>query len=236
MKKMAKILLIGLGFGLVTAVLGLLTSKPTTAQLPPAPLPVVSVKVTNTPLPVQGTVNANVTNTVPVSGTVAVNSLPAISLNNNTTSPLFVRDVDNPARQPVLGACDLIQVSGPTFQSCDVHFATDVPAFSGFITIPAGYRLVIEYVSGEVDLPTGTAIPSAFGVRSSLGTAPAFSYEDVEFDPRFNGTSFGQDVYKIAQQTRIYEDPGANVILSVFVPYPVTYSAYVQITGYLVSQ
>lgn len=60
MRKFGKILLIGLGFGLVTAVLGFLTSKPAPAQHPPHVEP---VKVTNTPLPVQGSVNANVTNT-----------------------------------------------------------------------------------------------------------------------------------------------------------------------------
>jgi hypothetical protein len=68
MKKMAKILLIGLGFGLVTAVLGFLTSKPAPAQSS------VPVTVVNTPLPVKGTVNANIANTpVPVTGTVNVN-------------------------------------------------------------------------------------------------------------------------------------------------------------------
>jgi hypothetical protein len=47
MKKITKILLIPLGFGLATAVLGFLTSKPAPAQ---APLPTIPVTVTNPPL------------------------------------------------------------------------------------------------------------------------------------------------------------------------------------------
>ena len=63
MKKFAKIMLIALGFGLVTLVLGFLTSNPRPAHA----APVAHVIVTNTPLPIQGSVNANVTGTVSVS-------------------------------------------------------------------------------------------------------------------------------------------------------------------------
>ena len=66
MNKFARIMLITLGFGLVATATGFLTSKPVPAQLSP---PVAPVKVTNTTLPVQGAVNANVTIALPVSVT-----------------------------------------------------------------------------------------------------------------------------------------------------------------------
>lgn len=96
MKKFAKIMLIAFGFGVVTVLIGFLTSMPTTAERPPRVEP---VKVTNTPLPVTGTVNVgnfpatqnvNVTNTsLAVSGSVGVSSLPNVTLNNSNTNPLL---------------------------------------------------------------------------------------------------------------------------------------------------
>lgn len=194
MKKFAKIMLIALGFGLVTVALGFLTSSPAPAQFPP---PVVPVKVTNTPLP--------------------------------------VRDADDPGRNPVFGSCDLINVTSPGFQSCVVHFVTSTGFFE---SVPAGNRLVIDFVSGELDLPTGT-IPAEYELRTSLGTSPAFSYADIIFDPRFVGPiTSATDLYKISQQTRIYEDSGAQVYLDVTTNAPpgAQYSAFLTVTGHLVSE
>lgn len=257
MKKIAKILLITITFGLVAAVLGELTSKPAPAQLPPPTIPVVPVKVTNTPLPITGNVSANVTNTVPVSGNVnasqsgawnvGVNNLPAIqnvsfngaaqpvSFSNTASAPLFTRDVDNPARQPVFGGCDAIDqlpVSG--FVSCDIHFISPTTSFT---SVPAGQRLVIEYVSGAADVPTGFK-PLSFGVRTGLGNG----YTDVNFVTTLAGTTningLPLDEYQVAQQTRIYEDPGTTVHAEVFASdtsYSNPYTIIVTVTGYLVS-
>jgi hypothetical protein len=57
-----------------------------------AATPSIPVSVVNTPLPVQGTVNANVTGTVAISGT------PTVDLNTTSTTPLYV-DADRPARR-----------------------------------------------------------------------------------------------------------------------------------------
>ena len=105
MKKFPKIMLITLGFGLATLLTGFLTSRPTTAQH------VTPVRVTNTPLPVNGNVtvgNFPATQNVTISGTPNVNvtntPLPVtgtVSLSGNTAAtPLLVRNVDDPARQP----------------------------------------------------------------------------------------------------------------------------------------
>ena len=138
MKKITRIILAGLGLSLVTFVLAFFNSRPTSGQLPPT---VVPVRVTNTPLPVQGNVNASVAGSVNASQNgawnVGVNNLPAIqnvsfngapqpvSFPNTTAAPLFTRDVDNPARQPVLGGCDAInQLPVNGFVSCDLSFTS----------------------------------------------------------------------------------------------------------------
>lgn len=67
MEKIARIVFVGVGLTCAVLVITSFNSRSTAAQ---APVPVLPVRVTNVPLPVQGAVNANVTNTVPVSGNV----------------------------------------------------------------------------------------------------------------------------------------------------------------------
>ena len=101
MKKFPKIMLITLGFGLATLLTGFLTSRPTTAQH------VAPVRVTNTPLPVNGNV-----------------------------TPLLVRNVDEPARQPYRDHCS-VSITPAFFQLCT-------------ITVPAGEAVVVQTESMEV--------------------------------------------------------------------------------------
>jgi hypothetical protein len=242
MSPLKKILSLSLGLVVLATVLVVISTGTVGAQslhlnglVASPPPPSVPVSVVNTPLPVQGTVMANITNTaVPVTGTVAIGSLPAISLNNTSTSPLFVRDVDNPAQNPVFGSCDLINVPGGGFQSCNISFVTSTEYFT---SVPAGYRLVIESAAGELDLPTGT-IPLEFEVRTSLHAGnPVASYTDVILDPRLVGAANPfTDLYKVSQQTRIYEDSGVTVVLDTLTNVPASgqYTAFFTVTGYLV--
>ena len=66
------------------------------------PTPAIPVAVTNTPLPVQGTVNANVSGTVGVSSLPAVqlSGTPTVNLSTSPTAPLYV-DADRSARNRV---------------------------------------------------------------------------------------------------------------------------------------
>ncbi|HTF25821.1 MAG TPA: hypothetical protein VK937_18210 [Candidatus Limnocylindria bacterium] len=225
MKKFLKIMLITLGFGLVTVLIGFLTSRPTTAQFPP---PVVPVKVTNTPLPV------TVSN-FPAIQSVNFNGAPQpVFFSNTTATPLFTRDVDNPVRQPVFGSCDAINLSPVNgFVSCDISFISPT---SNFSSVPAGKRLVIEFVSGEADVPTGTK-PLEFGIRTSLGNG----YTDIDFVTTFQGTTningIPLDEYKVGQQTRIYEGTNATVHAEVSASDTTSnpYSIFVTVTGYLVN-
>jgi hypothetical protein len=172
--KFVKIMLIALGFGLVTVVLGFLTSNPRPAQAAPG-APVI---VTNTPLPVQGsvnanvtgTVNANVTNTVPVSGTVAVSSVgslppvsgtvslsgtPNVNVVNTESGPVPVEPDAAAARLRFASRCIL---SGPISPFADSLNSCASVSLSA-------YRLALETVSLSVTVPSGTVIENAlYGV------------------------------------------------------------------------
>ncbi len=121
------------------------------AQTSPKLAPVASaslaipVTVTNTPLPVQGTVNANVT------GTVGINSLPAVQLAgtpsvqlaSSPTLPVYV-DAERAARNGFNASCFTGNVDPVYGQaSCSV------------LTIPAGRQVVLETISCQAELAAG---------------------------------------------------------------------------------
>jgi hypothetical protein len=146
MKKLLRASLAVLGLGCAAAVLTHLTGAPAAAV---APIP---VQVTNTPLPVQGTVNAHINNTtaLSVTGTVGVSSLPAVqlsgtspvSLSNTATTPIYV-DTDRAARNGFNAEC-----SGTIDP---VYGQMQCPLF----TIPEGHQVVIESVSCQAALLAG---------------------------------------------------------------------------------
>jgi hypothetical protein len=227
MNRIAKIMVAAFGFGLLTVSIALLTSRPAPAAHGSTPVP---VKVTNTPLPIQGSVNANVTNTVPIAGTVAVSTLPPVALGSAITLP--VQDVDNPDRHPVFGGCDFFNVPAGGLQTCNISFGSSTGRFS---SVPAGNRLVIDFVSADLFLPSGS-IPIDFTIPTSLIQGGSMG---VSMDPRFVGTgvSPGPDLWKVSQQTRIYEDPGTTVVLTVQTTALAgsTISGIIGVTGHLVA-
>src|SRR5262249_34116686 len=106
-------------------------------------------------------------------------------------SPLTVRDLDNPARQPFVATM------------------LSVNANTSFFTVPAGKLLVIEYVSGQGTLPAGEKLLS---VRLQVTTQGSTVLH--RFLPAFTGTEVNGDVFLVGQQTRLYADPASTVILS----------------------
>jgi hypothetical protein len=122
MKHFGRPMLLTLCLGLFAVVLSFYPSHHS-AGAPAGP----GVTVLNTPLPVTGSVNAAVTGTVgaqqsgawnvgingtpsvnaaitnsslPVSGTVAVSTLPNVTVGNTSANPVVTRGADNPALQP----------------------------------------------------------------------------------------------------------------------------------------
>jgi hypothetical protein len=160
--------LIALAAVVILAVVGtLMNSRQAAAQGPPGGLAV------------------NVVNSIPlqVTGSVGISG-------NSATSPLFTRDVDNPARQPFqTSICDF---GNATTNLC----GSLVDSFS----VPSGHRLVIEFIMGLCRL-------SNVAVRESLITQAGGNGAEY-FLPFSVGTIGGNG---FAQQTRIYADPGSRV-------------------------
>jgi hypothetical protein len=164
----------------------LLVSRPAPAAPPPSSTPVT---VTNTPLPVQGT--------------VAVSSLPAIPLSNTNATPLYVRDVDNSAQQPFSQSCqlDAFNVASGSFPSCQ------------FAGPPAGKRFVIESVSADLALTSGSK-PNVLVLTYASGGGGA----EVFFPATFmNSNPFFSfpDHYVISQQVKLYADGGQGLSFNV---------------------
>jgi hypothetical protein len=102
---------------------------------------------------------------------------------------LLVRDLDNPARQPV------------AFK------------FFGDYTVPAGKRLVIEYVSGFYLLPTDATLQPVNSIH--IGTVVNNqSYAHYALAHRSTiDTANSRTHYTVGQSLRIYADPGTQVEL-----------------------
>lgn len=250
MKKITRIILAGLGLSLVSFVLAFFNSRPTSGQLPP---PVVPVRVTNTPLPVQGSVSASISNTVPVSGNVnasesgawnvGVNNFPAtqnvsfngaqpVSFSNTPSTPLFNRDTDNPARQPVIGGCGLPNVTPPAagaFLTCNLTLITESGA--PLTTVPAGQRLVIETVTGLAEMPTGT-IPARFLLITQIANQ---MIPWVTVPQKIGAETQFYDMYAVSEQLRLYADPGTTVVFQFEPTTNQQITAVVNISGYLVN-
>src|SRR5213083_3739953 len=116
-----------------------------------------------------------------------------VNVVNTTASPVPVRDVDNPARQP--------------FEAQGMGGFADGASTTGDITIatvPAGKRLVIEYVSMVGAMPLGERILLA-------GTKDDGTVDDpVVTVPTESGTNADGtlDYFIASQLVRVYMDPG----------------------------
>ncbi|HEX6730775.1 MAG TPA: hypothetical protein VF074_12210 [Pyrinomonadaceae bacterium] len=112
----------------------------------------------------------------------------------NVVNTPSVRDADNPARQPFTET--LVTPNKPSF------------------TVPAGKRLVIEFVSGDGFITSGQKFLNTSlqcTVTTSVGVADVLH----AFTPTLMGTqNTGNgpfDIFSISQQTRLYVEPGGKV-------------------------
>jgi hypothetical protein len=174
-------------------------SKSTQAQAGSAPVTVV-----NTPLPVSLTGTGKIAGDVNAAQrgewNVGVTSLPAVQLapgasvginggfTNTATTPIFVRDVDEPSRNAYV-----------------VYLCQSTESPCGGATVPVGTRYVIEQISGECNVGSGSSlygwkltarlndVDNAYHIRENI-SAPDGSGETTR------GFFF--------QETRIYADGG----------------------------
>lgn len=182
MKKLKQSLIAAVGLIVLAVVISILISPSTRAQVAEkVKTGIVSVLVVNTP-----------SQPVPVAGTVDVGNLESTTL--------IVRDIENPARQPV-----------HYWDSCNIPtgaIGCDLAPFD----VPATKRLVIEYasfsfsaganVTGRVaTMRVGTRLGGDFALHSISSSNPT--------------AGGGQNDIAVGQQLRIYADPGTQVSMSV---------------------
>jgi hypothetical protein len=182
-KHYGRIMLLTLSLGLFAVVMSSVPSHPTSAAATPPAInvdvvntPTVNAHITNTSIPVTGsvnttvtgTVNANITNaSVPVSGTVAVSSLPAVTINGtpsvevtnfppmttsgsvtvSNTPTTAIPVVIAPAASALFGT-SCITTFGGSSNSASCPFA---PA------VTSGMTLYVESASIYLTVPTGDA-------------------------------------------------------------------------------
>ncbi|MGB8910102.1 MAG: hypothetical protein WCC84_15260 [Candidatus Cybelea sp.] len=80
---------------------------------------------------------------------------------------------------------------------------------NGFVAVPSGKRLVIEYVSGEAFLPTGQTC--LFSVITTIGGA---SVGTSHYLVSYAMGNFGApDCFVAGQVVRLFADPGTTVML-----------------------
>lgn len=169
-KQFGKVLLLALGFGILTAVLSFVTSGPAGAQNPHAPGG-PAVTVANTPLPVTG----------------------SVGVTNSASSPVLVRDVDNPGRHPFQAVNGCHMSSG----------IDDICAFT--FSVPSTNLLVIETVSARVELPIGQK--AVVRITTTQGGVGVDHFLTV--DPQ--GTFGTSDRLGVTHSVRLYADPGTTV-------------------------
>jgi hypothetical protein len=111
-------------------------------------------------------------------------------------SPLLVRDLDNPARQP---------------------FQTTVEAPSGtpsgtlipIVTVPAGKVLVLEFISGLINVPTNRLATAVLLIQE--GTAPMFHHRLLL--TKIGAAASTIDAYGVSPPFRMYVKSGQTINL-----------------------
>jgi hypothetical protein len=201
-------------FGLGLFLLAVMVAPPPSHSSGSAP-----VRVTNTPLPVQGTVGVNnFPANQTVSGTVNVGNFPSASsvqLSNAASSPVPIRDVDS---------------SGQFYFGADCFmYETDVNCV--LLNVPSTANAVIETISFDFftdQPPTGT--PALL----DLHTTTAGKGFDWALLPTFRERAKTVYFYAVSvAPVKIYADAGSQVLLA---PGSIngTFSAHLTITGHYV--
>ena len=105
----------------------------------------------------------------------------------------------------------------------------DIVMSSGFgngtFTVPAGVRLVIDYISADVACAVGGSV--LFDVATYLNGAEVESHLPV-FP---NGVVLGQQVFSVSATTHIYADPNTTVTIALLGPSTGTGGSIVGVYG-----
>jgi len=135
---------------------------------------------------------------VPISGNVTVTGTPSVVVANNATNPVRIRNVDNPVQQAVTFSTEVTVADG-SFGEVNLN------AFA----VPAGKRLVLEYVSGHASLQPGqkplVGMITALNFSGFLHNLTAVPQGD------FSAISARPEEFTINQPLRLYSDGGFSL-------------------------
>jgi len=137
-----------------------------------------------------------------------------VMVKNSAATPVVSRLQDNPARQPF----QQVVMSDPAF-----------PAAPQSFNVPAGKCLVIECVSGYVNMPTGGKV-SDLSLQTTVGNQSVPHRLPVTLMLSAGGT----DRYVTCQMLRAYASPGTMVGYGVGTSGAGPQSSTLTISGHLV--
>jgi hypothetical protein len=154
---------------------------------------VVNTSTNPVPITVQGTADVNVSNTP----TVKLASGTTVQVGNTETNPVRVQNTDESARQPFRAMVN-------------AFFEDSTIIYQDVVTVPAGKRLVIEYVSGMAAVGIGQKV--LFFIGHTRPSEPdLFYYFTATPQGELVNLGAGKEHFTACQLTRIYAEAGENI-------------------------
>jgi hypothetical protein len=118
-----------------------------------------------------------------------------------------------PKPTPKPACTPVCEVNNPDKQPFQANVQVSLPAGTegqnGFVTVPNGKRLVIEYVSGQAFLPSGQK--ALFSVIVSLQGQSTGTWHYLE--STVVGPFGSQDCFQCGRMVKLYADAGTTVML-----------------------
>jgi hypothetical protein len=159
------------------------------------PTPSIPVNVTNTPLAVTGTVNANINGTPTVNANLT--GTPNVHVTTDSGAPLVIDPDAASARNSVSGTC------GPT------NFNQFGEGGCSLYTVPSGYNLIVENGSEQIAaVPLGEYIQHA---EIGAENIPPLVLIGTYLVPAQVGTNGAANWYAAQASARLYYGPGTNL-------------------------
>jgi hypothetical protein len=143
-----------------------------------------------------------------------------VRITNTPAQWVPTRDTDHPARSPFRKSFQL------TIQGNNSAGDT--------LTVPLGFRLVIETITASVDVPVGEKVKLFF---TSTVTSNGTPIASTTYVPAFFQGSFGgSDTFYANQPMRVYVDPSGNTLSLDVVKTTANGTGFADVTisGYLV--